>query len=175
VAKNDDQEPPPPSDGPESVWEKAGNRPLNERVVTKDNTASAPDASDNPETNEPQARSGDAAARETMSGDDSHAQTVTKRSPKLVDRSDANASARVHPDAPTNVRRTTRPATNHVASARIASDGSVILRFANGEIAVIPPPQDVIPRQRRHRRAYIERETGVIPDRPPGYQYLPPD
>jgi hypothetical protein len=175
VAKNDDQEPPPPSDGPESVWEKAGNRPLNERVVTKDNAAGAPDASDNPETNEPQARSGDAAARETMSGDDSHAQTVTKRSPKLVDRSDANESARVHPGAPTNVRRTTRTATNHVASARIASDGSVILRFANGEVAVIPPPQDVIPRQRRHRRAYIEREPVVIPDRPPGYQYLPPD
>jgi len=62
------------------------------------------------------------------------------------------------------------------AIARVASDGSVVLRFADGQVAVIPAQEgERVPVRRTHRvrrRYYIQRRSVDLPEQPaPGYPY----
>ena len=65
--------------------------------------------------------------------------------------------------------------------AGVTPDGGIVLRFPNGQTAVVPPPPgEYIPsnhRNRRSRRVIIERRTTV--EQPAPYQPfqpgLPPD
>lgn len=178
VAQVDHSEPPAPAAGPQSVWEKAGNRPLSERILSKDGVASANNAEtpeDNKRTQPPQesqADEGNRVASKSNEQNDSDATPVRK----APDNSE-NVQPRLRPSSPVTTRKTSRPMTGHGSVARIASDGSVILRLPNGEIAVLPPPRDEYPSRRYHRprRTVIERRTVVVPEQPSGYPYLPPD
>jgi hypothetical protein len=156
VVQTDLSEPPAPAKGPQSVWEKAGNLPLTERIVSKDGIASANNAE--------------------APNDDKKAESTQESQPNTDDRTAANdrsgsARPRLRPGSSVTGRKTSRTMTGHGSVARIASDGSVILRLPNGEIAVLPPPRD----EYRVRRYYRPRRTVVIPEQPPGYPYLPPN
>jgi serine/threonine protein kinase len=156
VAQANRSEPAAPAKGPQSVWEKAGNRPLSERIVNKDGIASANNAE--------------------APNDDKRAESTPESQPNTGDRTAANDRSedvrpRLRPGSSVTARKPSRPITGHGSVARIASDGSVILRLPNGEIAVLPPPRDEYPVRRYHR----PRRTYVAPEQPPGYPYLPPN
>jgi len=178
VAQADRSEPPAPAAGPQSVWEKAGNRPLSERIVSKDGIASAnsaetPDDSKKTQTSpESQPDTGNRVASGAADQNDSDTAQLRNQGDNS-----ANARPRLRPGSPVTARKTSRSMTGHGSVARIASDGSVILRLPNGEIAVLPPPKDEYPVRRYHRprRTVIERRAVVVPDQPSSYPYFPPD
>jgi hypothetical protein len=158
VARVDPGEPPSPAAGPQSVWEKAGYRPLNERIVGKDGIASANNAevpNEDKKTEPAQESQSDAGSRIASNTNDDRSETTRPRS---------------RPGSPVTGRKTSRTMTGRGSVARIAADGSVILRLPNGEIAVLPPPRDAYPVRR-----YRPRRTVVVPDQPSGYPYLPPN
>jgi len=146
VAQADQSEPPAPAQGPQSVWEKAGNRPLSERIVTKDGIASASSVEipDDGKKTESSQESQPPAGNPIASNDRSE-----------------SPQPRLRPGSSLSGRKTSRPMTGHGSVARIAADGSVILRLPNGETAVLPPPKDEYPVRRYHR--------------PRRYPYYPPD
>jgi hypothetical protein len=170
VAQADHHEPAMPAEGPRSVWEKTGGRPLNERVVSKDgiasvNNAEMPNEDKSAEsTQESQPGSGSRITSSTNDRDESDSAVRQKSTGNSE-----NAHARLRPGNPANAHKTGHPMVGRGSVARISSDGSVILRLPNGEIAVLPPPRDELPvrRYRRPRR--------IVPEQPPGYPYLPPD
>jgi hypothetical protein len=168
IAQASPPEPPAPAAGPQSVWETAGNRPLSERVVSKGSvasakTAEAPDESKSEPSEESQAKTDDRIGSQANDRD----QDVEADTQKRVTNSE-DARPRLRPRSPLTAHRTSRTMVGHGSVARIASDGSVILRLPNGEIAVLPPPRDEYRTRRYHRRAVIQRRTVYPPDYPYG-------
>jgi len=172
VAQEDHSEPPAPSEGPQTVWEKAGNRPLSERILSKDGIASVNNAetpNDSKKTQSPEESQPDAGNRVASGANDQNDSDAAQLR-RQADNSE-NARPRLRPGSSITGRKTSRPMTGRGSVARIASDGSVILRLPNGEIAVLPPPRDEYPVRRYHR----PRRTVVVPQQPSGYPYSPPD
>ncbi len=173
VAQVGDGEPSAPAAGPQSVWEKAGNRPLSERMVSKDGVASASSAETPDDNNKVESSQESKAGAEnrivSRANDQNDSDAAEPR--KQADNSE-NVRPRLRPGVPvTTVRRPSRSMTGRGSVARIASDGSVILRLPNGEIAVLPPPRDEYPVRRYHR----PRRTVVAPQQPSGYPYYQGD
>jgi serine/threonine-protein kinase len=150
LAQGEPPEPASPAQGPQSVWEKAGDRPLSERIVSKDGITSASRAeTPNDDKSNESARDsqGNASDRIASSADDRNRTDLQKPAG-----SSEKARPRVRPGSPVASDKVSRPMTGRGSVARIAADGSVILRLPNGEIAVLPPPKDEYPVRRYRRR-----------------------
>ncbi len=151
-------EPAPPAEGPQSLWEKAGNRPLNQRVVSRDAATTQPleQPGESTEQSEPSESTPPVARAE----EDRPALKINRSS--VQTRSRAGSSNANRP-----VVRTGR------TTARLTANGSVILRLPDGQIAVIPPTKVQYERHRTHPRRRVIPRT-VYRGYEPGYPYYSP-
>ncbi len=175
VSRNDHvADPAPPSAGPQTVWERMAGGAAQPRVARRDEASAAAQTEAAP-ADEASDRSNESKGQAT----DSAAAAVNSRSRKTNPIRASNARALtpvIHhserlAQAPSRAPRgSTRPVIAGSVRARFAGmtrDGSLVLRFPNGETAIVPPPPGVyVPSQlriRRSRRVIIERRVTLIP------------
>lgn len=186
VAANHATAAPPPSEDPQTVWERAAGRGAYPRIAQQNETAPvAPEigaASDQvaPSPNEsasPQAPDAAATPRwqQSRPGTAGTTNNVGKKPGSSVTSRPDHRITQTPSYGPS--RSTRSPAYGSSRQfARIAPDGSVILHFPNGETAVLPPlPGFYVPGQHRVRRNHvIERRPWFLPP-PPYALFHPPD
>jgi serine/threonine protein kinase len=105
------------------------------------------------------------------------------KSPNTTTRHRAVAQVRralpVEPFSPNDEPRYGRRGSFRAEFAGLTPEGGIVLRFPNGQMAVVPPPPgEYIPGQhhpRRARRVIIERGIMVAPPPPPSAPVFPPD
>ena len=177
--------PPPPATGPETVWERAAGPSAHPRIAQENQAAST-------ETGDEQSADGVASSPNDIKNEPSPGPRVTAR-PRVSNSRTTSASKLTTRRAPSSYSRndqrytratpgTTRravhpPVYGRSASARVAAiapDGSVVLRFASGRTAVLPPPPYYLPERYRVRkhRVIIGRRPWFLP--PPPYALLHP-
>ncbi len=164
--ESNNAEPASPAEGPQSLWEKAGGQPLTSRIASGDAASAQPAGETPPDTKRSSYDASASDSTQSASGD-----AETPHSKRVTQNSDS--TARLRPSNSINNRRTVKTGQ---AMARMASDGSVILRLPDGTIAVIPPSKvDYTPRRSRpRRRVIVDPDASAYPGPPSGYPYYSP-
>ena len=178
----------PPTEGPQTVWERAAGSGAHPRIVTRN--AASPADENNEDTSADQSVEQPNDSNDDQSSGSGAAVTSGNSKPRI---SSAPVPAKKRP-APYGARRDPRfahyppeeagrsgrsPIHGSVRAqfAGMTPDGSLVLRFPNGETAIIPPPPgQYVPghRVRRSRRVLIERRTMIVPPQP-FVSVVPPD
>ncbi len=166
--ESNNAEPASPAEGPQSLWEKAGGPPLTSRIASRDAVSAQSAGETPPDTRKPS----DAAASAPETAQSASGDAETPHSKRVTQNSDSNA--RLHPGNSINNNR--RIVKTGRAMARMASDGSVILRLPDGTIAVIPPSNVDYEPRRTHprRRVIVDPDAPAYSGPPPGYPYYSP-
>ena len=183
TANDSTTQPPPPREGPQTVWERAAGSGAHPRIAQQSEAST--------DTND-----GDAADSGVIQPNESKTKktfesSVPLRSPgSKIRTTNATAKARepladrarLAQNSSTYSQRSAHPVMRGSVRARFAGmtpDGNLVLRFPNGETAIVPPPPgEYVPSQhrfRRTRRVIIERRTMVGPPPQPFLPFVPPD
>ena len=184
TANDSAAQPAPPREGPQTVWERAAGSGAHPRIAQQNEAATdtntgtgeaAEQGIDQPNDSKP-AKTLESHAPLNSPGSRTRTANATAKA-----RGPLSERARPSQNYSANAPRSTHPVIRGSVRARFAGmtpDGSLILRFPNGETAIVPPPPgEYIPsqlRMRRPRRVIIERRTTVAPLQP-FLPFIPPD
>lgn len=177
---NSVQSPPsPPAEGPTTESERAAVPKTDSRVAKKSDHASA-DESNGDNSSENAGQSGDAGDEQTPAATskgkskivtkNNSAGTLSRHQPGLQIRRAISAE----PFAPNEESQSGHHGSVRAQFVGRTPEGGIVLRFPNGQTAVIPPPPGHYEPQshpRRTRRVFIERGVMVAP--PPYAPYSP--
>ncbi len=178
----------PPAQGPQTVWERAAGSTAHPRIVSRNEVSSA-------NANEEEASTNQSADQPNESNSDQFSGNGATLHP-------GNSKPKIS-SAPGPATKRQTPVTGHrdqgyarnpsqgtgrsgrspiygsvrTPSARMASDGSLVLHFPNGETAIIPPPPGIyIPGRHVHHPRRIMNERRLwLPPLPPFVSAFPPD